>query len=229
MKSILDTVIKLKFVFSIVVLFASLIQISCSPQTDNKKATEKCEIELKDLPPFRGLKIGMPLKLEPSRLPEKYQTDSSNPNKGQEIDNVQELGYIRRTIYINGSWNGIRSIALRNTINTNGLKEIKVATFDGNLVDFRVVYEKKSVSDEYTTQSLANTLKLPGGSFELNGITSTCFCKDFIVTIFHPSSSGIALEIDPDYESTFSSRNISKILIERDKERTLKRENSFTP
>ncbi len=228
MKSILDTVIKLKFVFSIVVLFASLIQISCSPQTDNKKATEKCEIELKDLPPFRGLKIGMPLKLEPSKLPEKYQTDSSNPNKGQEIDNVQELGYIRRTLYINGSWNGITDIALPNTINTNGLREIKVTTFDGNLVEFRVEYDTQSLSVEYTTQSLANTLKLPGGSFELNGIASTCFCKDFIVTILH-LSSGIALNIYPNYESTFSSRNISKILVERDKERPLKRENSFTP
>jgi hypothetical protein len=228
MKFMLDKVVRLKIVFLIIVLFASLVQISCSPQTETKKATEKCEIELKDLLPFRGLKIGMPLKLEPSKLPEKYQTDSSNPNKGQEIDNVQELGYIRRTLYINGSWNGITDIKLPNTINTIGLKQINVATFDGNLVEFRVEYDEKSLSVEYTTLSLANTLKLPRGSFELNGIMSACFCKDFIVTILH-LSSGIVLTIDPNYESTFSSKNISKILIERDKERTLKKQNTFTP
>jgi len=111
-----------KFIFSTLVLFVLFAQLSCSPQIENEKATEKCELELKDLSPFRGLKIGMPLKLEPSKLPYKYQTDSLNPNKGQEIDNVQELGYIRQTLYINGSWNGITNIALPNTINTNGLR-----------------------------------------------------------------------------------------------------------
>jgi hypothetical protein len=217
-----------KSIFSTLILFILFAQLSCSPQTDNKKATEKCEIELKDLPSFGGLKIGMPLKLKPSKLPEKYQTDSSNSNKGQEIDNVQELGYIKQTPYINGSWYGITDIALPNKIKTNGLRKIDVATFDGNLVEFKVVYEQKSLSDEYTIQSLANSLKLPRESFDLNGIASTCFCKDFIVTIFL-LSSGIELTINPTYESTFSSENISKILIERDKERTFKKQNTSTP
>jgi hypothetical protein len=229
MKSILDTVIKLKFVFLIVVLFASLVQISCSPQTETKMATEICEIELKDLPPFRGLKIGMPLKLEPSGLPVRYQTDSLNSNKGQEIDNVEELGYIIRTVNINNLRNGVTDIKLPVTIDTKDLKLITLVTFDGNLVRFRLEYDEnmKSPSVEDAIEKLADAVKLPRGSFSLIGTMSVCYCKDFIVNIFHKNT--IALEIFPNYESTFSNRNISKILIERDKERTLKRENSFTP
>jgi hypothetical protein len=226
MNVMLNTTQIYKFIFSTLVLFILFAQLSCSPQTDKKKATEKCEIELKDLPPFRGLKIGMPLKLKPSKLPDKYQTDS-NPNKGQEIDNVQELGYTRRTLYINASRNEVANIGLSDTIDTYRLQQVDLATFDGNLVEFRVEYDGESPWLEYTAQTTADELKLPRGSFEFQGISSTCFCKDFIVSILN-LSSGVVITIDP-YESTFSNKNISKILIERDKERTLKKQNTFTP
>jgi hypothetical protein len=41
--------------------------------------------------------------------------------------------------------------------------------------------------------------------------------------------SKIRLQVAPSGENNLSDENISKILVERDKERTLKRENSLTP
>jgi hypothetical protein len=229
MKFMLDKMVRLKFVFLIIVLFASLVQISCSEQIERFEAEQKCELELKDLPAFRGLKIGMPLKLGTGTGPKKYSV-SSKGVQTQEIENVQELGY-NSQMYLLKYQNADLDMKPPDIIDTKDLDTIILNTFDGKLADFALTYNEnmKSPSLKETTQKFEDTLKLPKRSFKNSGNSNAyCYCKDFYVSVTYIGSK-INLDVSPSDENSFSRENISKILVERDKERTLKRENSFTP
>jgi hypothetical protein len=231
MKSILDTVIKLKFVFLIIVLFASLVQISCSEQIERFQAEQKCELELKDLPAFRGLKIGMPLKLRTGTISQNYSVYSKGGQR-QEIENVQELGYNSQVYSLKFENTTDPNIKIPDIIDTKDLDTVTLTTFNGKLVDFTLGYDEtmKSPSLKDATQKFEDALRLPKRSFESSGNASRagCNCKDFYVDLSYMGSK-IRLRVGPSGENNLSRENISKILVERDKERTLKRENSLTP
>jgi hypothetical protein len=233
MKFMLDKVVRLKFVFLIIVLFASLVQISCSEQIERFQAEQKCELELKDLPAFRGLKIGMPLKLRTGTKPQNYSVYSKG-TKRQEIENVQELGYNFQVYLLKFENTTDPNIKIPDIIDTKDLDTVLLTTFDGKLVDFTVEYNEsmKSPSLKDATQKFEDALRLPKRSFNSSNNSSnlraSCNCKDFYVDVSYMGSK-IRLQVAPSGENNLYGENISKILVERDKERTLKRENSLTP
>jgi hypothetical protein len=232
MKFMLDKVVRLKFVFLIIILFASLVQISCSEQIERFQAEQKCELELKDLPAFRGLKIGMPLKLRNGATTQNYLFYGKEGGK-QEIENVQELGYNTQGYSPKLENTTDPNIKIPDIIDTKDLYNVRLTTFDGKLVDFEVLYDEtmKSLSLKDTTQKFEDALKLPKRSFESSNnaeLRAVCDCKDFFVSVIYIGSK-IRLRVAPIGDNNLSSENISKILVERDKERKLKRENSLTP
>jgi hypothetical protein len=232
MKFMLDKVVRLKFVFLIIVLSASLVQISCSEQIERFQAEQKCELELKDLPASRGLKIGMPLKLRTGTRPQNYSVYSKG-TKRQEIENVQELGYNSQVYLLKFENTTDPNIKIPDIIDTKDLDTVILTTFDGKLVDFTVEYNEsmKSPSLKDATQKFEDALRLPKRSFKSSNNASRradCNCKDFYVDVSYMGSK-IRLQVAPSGENNLSDENISKILVERDKERTLKRENSLTP
>jgi hypothetical protein len=232
MKFILDKMVRLKFVFLIIVLFASLVQISCSEQIERFQAEQKCELELKDLPAFRGLKIGMPLKLRTGTISQNYSVYSKGEQR-QKIENVQELGYNSQVYLLKFENTTDPNIKIPDVIDTKDLDTVILTTFDGKLVDFTVEYNEsmKSPSLKDATQKFEDALRLPKRSFKSSNDVSrraVCNCKDFYVDISYVGSK-IRLQVAPSDEDNLFGENISKILVERDKERTLKRENSLTP
>jgi len=158
----------LKFVFLISVLFVIFVQIACSPQSqgESKRATQKCDIELKDFPAFRGLKIGMLFELNPMQYDNqkyrlKYQVDSSVKNQDQEIENAQELGYIRRKFHVSRLKEQLKDSKIADSIDTKNLETIDIETFDGKLIGFTLDYDKtmQSPSVIETANRFAESLK----------------------------------------------------------------------
>jgi len=220
----------LKFSFLITALF---FFASCSPQSkgESRPSTQKCELELKDFPTFRGLKIGMQFELNPmsfdnQKYNPQYRTDSSVKNPSQEIENPQELGYNKRRFHVSRIREQLKDQNLANSIDTKNLDNIDVEVFDGKLIQFTLYYDEtmKSPSIINTTDKFAESLKLPNGSFEISSSWAYCYCKDFTVNI--RGGSQIELDVSPNLKVFY---NISNVLIERDKERTQRKQNTFNP
>jgi hypothetical protein len=218
-----------RFLFLILALF---ISTACAPKSkiESKRATQRCQMELKDFPAFRGLKIGMPFELNPMSFDNqkyslKYRTDSSVQDANKEIENPQELGYIRRTFHVNLLREQLKDQKLAATIDTKNLFNIEVEVFDGKLINFMLRYDEimKSPSYEDTVEKFAESLKLSKENFDIS-IISSCFCKDFTVSIRDVRQ--IELEVSPEQKFFY---NISNTLIDRDKERTQRKQNTFTP
>lgn len=214
------------------ILISLIVQISCSKsQQESIRATKKCEVELKDLPAIRGLKIGMsfPLKAEDWEQVEynfQHQTRPGTQTTKSKIENAQELGYRRRSFVPGALRNMLSDPQVANSIDTKNLDQIEVETFDNKLIEFRLNYDKsqKAPSTKEAVYRIADALNLSREAFDISDIAGHCSCKNFSIHII--SGNTITFWVAQDMEETYK---ITDILIERDKIREEKKKNTFTP
>jgi len=212
-------------------LLLVLAQISCATyqktSSSFKRVGNDCEMEAKDLPEFRGLKLNMPINLAIGDI---SQTTFWVNNKNKKINNVHELGYNEQLYFPDRGGS-----KLTPAIDTKQLNEISLVTFDEKLVSFTLRYDNsfQGVSSEDVANKIETALKLPKQSFSISDENNYIFvsCKDFVVHVKrnerspHRSDKLNSVEFNVNY----ILKDLPAILLARDDERKVRKENSFVP